>query len=180
MCTSVILGIAQLGLNMASSYMQYDQQKKAVKAQEKQAQQQAQQQEKILEAQTQKIEQEQEIMQEKFDIENHQQQLQDRQEQSEIRASLGANGVEMSGSSYDYLNQMESNQNLNNQSNDLSQQGNMNNLAWRLEQTQYAKDKNNMDLQYDLASLDAQKDKNIWNFGSSITGQILGGMQSLV
>ncbi len=180
MCTSVILGVAQLGLNMASSYMQYKQQKETSQRQEAATKEQAQKQEQLLDAQTQKIEQEKEIKQDKFDIENAQQQLQDRQEQSEIRASTGASGIEMSGSSYDYLNQMENYQQLNNQSSDLNQQNSMNNFSWQLEQTQYQKDKNDMDLQYDLASLDAQKDKNIWNFGSSITGQILGGVQSLV
>ncbi len=180
MCTSIILGVAQLGLNMASSYMQYKQQKETVQRQEKAAKQQAQQQQQYLQAQTEKIEQEKETQQEQFDIENTQQQLQDRQEQSEIRANAGASGVEMSGSNYDYLNQMENQQQLNNQSADLNQQNNLNDFSWQLEQTQYQKDKNDMDLKYDLASLDAKEDKNIWNFGSSITGQILGGIQSLV
>lgn len=180
MCTALILGVAQLGMNMATSYMQYKQQKDTLKHQENVAKEQANTQREYLQAQAEKIEEEKEIKNEINLIENEKQEREDRQKQAEIRANAAANGTDLSGSNYDYLSQTQYMQDLNDQQSDLSQQIGSNNDDWRLTQNQHQQSKNDNNLQSNLAGLDMKNTYNNWSLGSSLTGQILGNVQSLV
>lgn len=104
MCTALIMGIAQLGLGLASSYSQYRTQKKQYETQEQQAKEQKAQ-----------IEQIQEIEAVSDDREA-------RAAAASVRVSSGASGVELSGSNADYLTQMGQDFLLSNAQNDLRNQ----------------------------------------------------------
>ncbi|MFV0320770.1 MAG: hypothetical protein ACK5LE_00100 [Alphaproteobacteria bacterium] len=118
MCTALIMGIAQLGLGLASSYNQYRAQKKQYEAQEKQAKEQKAQ-----------IEQIQAIEAVGDDREA-------RAQAAAVRASSGAAGVELSGSHADYLSQMGQDFTLSEKQNDLQNQQILNQKDYQIQNAQ--------------------------------------------
>lgn len=143
MCTALIMGAAQLGLGLATSYSKYKTQKRQLQTQRRNTQQAKQQMQK-----EQKIEKK---------IDEHKA----REASANLRASLGASGVELSGSNADYLSQMGQDYNLNGKYTNLHHQKNLASKDYQL---------NNY--QNNLSGL-----KN--GFGYNVAGQILGGLRSL-
>lgn len=111
MCTAAILGIAQLGVGLATSFGQYQLQKKQI---EKEKQQTA--------VQNKQIEEQKQAVMEVQKVENTENEREKREEAALSRANAGAGGIEFSGSAHDVTSQYMQDQNLNQQTKELQDQ----------------------------------------------------------
>ncbi len=111
MCTAAILGIAQLGLGLATTYGQYKAQKQQIAAEKRQA-----------EAKNAQIEEQKQITKQVQKIEDIENDREKREEAAEKRAEAGRQGVAFSGSPEDFANQFSQDNALNQQSKDLQNQ----------------------------------------------------------
>ncbi len=111
MCTAAILGIAQLGLGLATSYGQYKMQKEQIEKEKRQT-----------EAQNKEIEQQKQATIEIQQNEDKEAERENREKAAEVRAEAGRNGLEFSGSTSDKTQQYMNDWALNQQSKDLQSQ----------------------------------------------------------
>ncbi len=148
MCTAAILGIAQLGIGLATSYGQYQMQKKQIEKEKKQT-----------EVQNQQVEQQKQAAIEIQQIENKENEREKRDEAALSRANAGANGVEFSGSVHDANQQYLQDQNLNQQSKGLQDQMKIN---------QYDYQKKSHDKQNDSYGFVGGIAKELLNFASGV------------